>query len=104
MKMSSIEQNDDRIELITIDVTNVINSNQLHSLLKKNLDFPDFYGMNWDAFWDAITGLVEMPKRLILIGWENVEKTIPNDAGQMKNLLNKLNEKHPSWSCEVEYK
>lgn len=102
--MGSIEQNDDRIELVTIDVTNVTNSNQLHSLLKKNLDFPDFYGMNWDSFWDAITGLIEMPKKLILIGWKNVEKTIPNDANSMADLLNKLNEKHPSWGCEVEYK
>lgn len=102
--MSSIEQNDERNELVEIDVTNVTNSNQLHSLLKKNLDFPDFYGMNWDAFWDAITGLVEMPKKLILIGWDNVEKTIPNDAVLMKDLINKLNEKHPSWGSEVEYK
>ena len=102
--MNNNGQNDDRVELVTIDVTGVANLNQLHNLLKKNLGFPNFYGMNWDAFWDAITGLVEMPKKLIFVGWENVEKTIPNDAVLMKNLLNKLNEKYPSWSCEVEYK
>ncbi len=102
--MINNEQNDDRAESVTIDVANITNSKQLHSLLKKNLDFPDFYGMNWDAFWDAITGLVEMPKKLILLGWENVEKTIPDDAILMKNLLNRLNEKHPGWSCEVEYR
>ncbi|EGO62028.1 Barstar (barnase inhibitor) [Acetonema longum DSM 6540] len=99
----SNEQNDDRVELVTIDVTDVNNSKQLHSLLKKKLDFPHFYGMNWDAFWDAITGLVEMPKKLIFIGWQNVERTIPDDAVLMKNLLNKLNEKHPSLACKVEY-
>ncbi len=102
--MSSIEQNDDRIELVTIDLTNVKSSIQLHRMLKSNLDFPNCYGMNWDAFWDAITGLVEMPKKLILIGWKSVEEVIPNDAVLMINLLNKLNEKHPSWGCEVEYK
>jgi RNAse (barnase) inhibitor barstar len=101
--MNINEQNDERVELVKIDVTNVNNSDQLHSLLKKSLDFPDFYGMNWDAFWDAITGLVEMPKKLIFIGWESVEKAVPNDAILMKNLLKKLNEKHPSWGCEVEY-
>ena len=98
------EQNDDRVDLVTIDVKNVTNANQLHSLLKKKLNFPNYYGMNWDAFWDAITGLVEMPKKLIIVGWENVEKTIPQDLIIMKSLLNKLNEEHPSWGCEVEYK
>lgn len=97
------KQDDDRVGLITIDVSNVINVNQLHYVLKENLGFPDFYGMNWDAFWDAITGLAEMPKKLVLIGWGNVEKILPNDASLMKSLLEKLNAKHPSWSCEVDY-
>jgi len=102
--MSFNKQDDYRIELITIDVSNVINANQLHGLLKENLNFPNFYGMNWDAFSDAITGLVEMPKKLVFIGWENVEKILPNDASLMKSILKKLNDKHPSWSCDVDYK
>lgn len=102
--MSNNEQNDDRIELINIDVSEVDSAYKLHNLLKKGLDFPDFYGMNWDAFWDAISGLVEMPKKLVFIGWDNIEKIIPDDATILKRLLNKLNEKHPSWGCEVEYK
>ncbi|WP_128103483.1 barstar family protein [Paenibacillus sp. DCT19] len=65
--------------------------------------FPEFYGMNWDAFWDAIAGLVDMPQKLILVGWESVEDHIPQDAARMKELLNRLNEKHPTWACEVQY-
>ncbi|WP_196600877.1 barstar family protein [Pectinatus frisingensis] len=77
---------------------------QLHAILKRELSLPDFYGMNWDAFWDAITGLVEMPEKLIINGWENAVKNIPEDAEIMKKLFRKLNEKHPSWGCKVEYK
>ncbi|MFE9574497.1 barstar family protein [Streptomyces sp. NPDC006692] len=29
--------------------------------LEREFDFPYFYGRNWDAFWDAVTGLVEIP-------------------------------------------
>lgn len=59
--------------------------------------------MNWDAFWDAITGLVEMPPKLILVGWETMEQCIPQDTAIMRGLLHQLNEKHPTWACEVEY-
>jgi len=98
------EQENGRKYLVIIDVTDVSNLNQLHSVLKNNLGFPDFYGMNWDAFWDAITGLVEMPKKLVFIGWSNVEKYIPSDSITIKNLLNKFKKEYPKWSCDVEYK
>ena len=62
--------NDKRLDLVIIDVTNVNTSNELQSIIKNKLDFPEFYGMNWDAFWDAITGLVELPKRLVIKGWQ----------------------------------
>ncbi|WP_340014400.1 barstar family protein [Paenibacillus sp. FSL K6-1318] len=94
---------EDREEEVIIDVTNINSSPQLHQLLRNNLGFPEFYGMNWDAFWDAITGLVEMPQKLILVGWKFVEDHIPQDAARMKELLNRLNEKHPTWTCEVVY-
>ncbi|MEU6540552.1 barstar family protein [Streptomyces sp. NPDC047000] len=41
--------------MITIDVSEVTDERALHLLLKRELGFPDFYGMNWDAFRDAIT-------------------------------------------------
>lgn len=93
----------ERIELVQIDISNATSSNELHTLLKKQLQLPDFYGMNWDAFWDSITGLIEMPKHLIFIGWNNLVNEIPNDAQIMQELLNDLNKQYPFWGCEVKY-
>lgn len=98
------EFDEDRVDTIEISVADIKTSRELHMLLKEKLGFPKFYGMNWDAFWDAITGLVEMPRNLIINGWTSIENTMPNDAEIMKKLLNKLNEKYPSWGCKVEYK
>jgi len=95
---------DERTDEIVINVNNVKTIEELHSILKDKLGFPDFYGMNWDAFWDAITGLVTMPKRLILIGWFNIESRFPRDSRIMKECLEELNESYPSWQCEVFYK
>ena len=101
---SELWGDNEREEKVEIDVSNVRNVYELHSLLKEKLGFPNFYGMNWNAFWDSITGLVEMPKILVLLGWNNIEVNFPDDANIMSNLLEDLNEKYKSWACEVEYR
>jgi ribonuclease inhibitor len=54
---------------VTIDLRDVDSSLELQQRLMASLDFPGWYGKNWNAFWDAITGLVDMPHRLRLVGW-----------------------------------
>ncbi|WKX70176.1 barstar family protein [Streptomyces sp. XD-27] len=72
---------------MVIDLAGVTTVRHLHVLLKQELGFPDFYGMNWDAFWDAITGLVELPRDLTFTGWSAFEATLPEDARIMRGLL-----------------
>ena len=86
--------NKPREKEIVLAVSTINSSNELQVLLKEKLGFPEFYGMNWDAFWDAITGLVEMPERLTIIGWNELQKKLPRDAELMKKLLSDLNSKH----------
>ncbi len=87
--------------LITIDVSNVKKAKELHLLLKEKLEFPDFYGENWDAFWDAITGLVELPDKLEFIGWANLQKKLPRDATLMKKCLIDYNKQSYVKKCEL---
>lgn len=93
-----------RKEIIIIDVSKINTSRELHSILKKELEFPTFYGMNWDAFWDTITGLVELPKKLVIKGWDNIVSILPNDAEIIQKLLDEFNEKYQFCKCTVEYK
>ena len=64
---------------------------ELHLKFKTELDFPDFYGMNWDAFWDTITGLIEMPDELILINFDKLEDTLSSDAEILRDLITDYN-------------
>ena len=48
-------------ELHTLDFSKVNYINEVHQIIKDELDFPDYYGMNWDAFWDCLTDMVEEP-------------------------------------------
>jgi RNAse (barnase) inhibitor barstar len=91
-----------RRSVIKLDVSNVGSVRELHELLAETLGFPGFYGKNWDAFWDSITGLVQMPRRLVIIGWPNVVSHWSKDAQIMLDCLRDLNEQYPTRSCNVE--
>ncbi len=93
-----------RKELVTIDVSTVTTPKEFHEILQKNLDFPKFYGMNWDAFWDAITGLVYMPLKLEFIGWNNIKAIMPDDSLIFQELINDLNTEYPTNSTEIIYR
>ena len=94
---------DQRREYVVIDLSTVSSREDLHAALANALDFPDFYGRNWAAFWDAITGLVEMPRRLVLKGWPRFAADLPGEAGSLRSCLDDMSRQFPEWAAEVEY-
>lgn len=93
--------NIERKLMVRIDVSNIKTTKELHTLLKEMLDFPDYYGENWDAFWDAITGLIELPTILQFIGWSNLEKNLPYDAKVLFECLNDYNKEFPDYKTDT---
>ena len=65
---------------MTIDLKDIKSIEQLHLLFKSRLNFPDWYGMNWDAFWDCITGIVEMPTTIEFLNVKDFKKAFPSDS------------------------
>ena len=88
---------------VSIDVSRVKTKQELHELLASELSFPSFYGKNWDAFWDTITDLVEMPQILEISGLDALERTLPKDAAQLNTCLNDLGKDYPEIACEITY-
>ena len=75
----------------SIDMSQVANNKHLHNLFAEKLQFPKFYGNNWDALWDSITGLVEMPNKLILYNWNQFQAELPKDANTLRELVEDYN-------------
>lgn len=73
--------------MITIDVTGLPDERALHRLLQRELGLPHFYGNNWAAFWDAITGLVWIPDHLRFLGWEKLTSDLPHGAAMLRRTL-----------------
>ncbi len=61
-------------ELYTLDFTNVNTYYEFHFSIQEELDFPDYYGCNWDAFWDCMTDMLGRPIHIEIKGFDNVER------------------------------
>jgi len=70
-----------------IDLAGCKTKEALHETFKQKLRFPDFYGANWDAFLDAITGLVEMPDEVRLINWQDFAHACPRDMRILREIV-----------------
>ncbi|MGK5029631.1 barstar family protein [Janthinobacterium sp. MDT1-19] len=88
---------------ISIDLSDINTARQLHATLAAALAFPAFYGMNWDAFWDAITGLVEMPQQLQFTAWQALEERLPRDAAILQRILARMALDMPAQAAQVRY-
>ena len=45
-----------KTHIIKLDLTGCTHIIDMHDRIAKAFDFPDYYGKNWDAFWDLIGG------------------------------------------------
>jgi ribonuclease inhibitor len=84
-------------------VGDVLKVDELHQRFTSALGFPDFYGKNWDAFWDPIVAPVEMPHVLRLEGWQEPVQHLPCDAALMKECLERMQRDFPEHAATVEY-
>ena len=92
-----------RADCIRVQLTDVASKSDLHRVLSHALNFPSWYGNNWDAFWDAITGLVEMPHRLELIGWREFSARLPQEAATLEQILSDLQQESAESGIEIVY-
>jgi len=67
---------------LQIDVSQIKSKASLHELLYTKLKFPDYYGMNWDAFWDCIRDPEQstVPCVIEIIGIKSLRISIPKDS------------------------
>ncbi|MDG9671272.1 barstar family protein [Hahella sp. CR1] len=84
-----------------INVESVTSEKELHAVLARSLGFPEFYGKNWDAFWDSITGLVAMPNELEFIGSAHLRTVLPEAYQKLRSCLAELKQQFPERDMEL---
>ena len=74
-------------EKYTIDFSNVNHYLEMHAVIWHALDFPDYYGCNFDALWDCLTGMVGRPVYIEIIGLEVIEEKFEGAAEMLLETL-----------------
>ena len=87
-------------EKYTIDFSGVKTWIDIHAIIEKEFDFPDYYGANWDAFWDCITDLLLSHKKFSveIIGLDKIYSEFKEDVDifidTLKDLKHIYNDKY----------
>ena len=85
-------------DVYIIDFTNVKHYLEIHLIIKEALGFPDYYGCNWDAFWDCLTDMYGEPINIEIVGLEVIERKFGDAASKMIEILRRF--KHYELSFE----
>ena len=72
-------------KVVTLDLTGCKYWWEVHQRIKQAFDFPDFYGRNWDAFWDLLRTECDANK-IIVLG----ENTLPQELGPSAQMINEI--------------
>ena len=59
----------------------------IHSVLKEGLGFPEWYGKNWDAFWDMGCDYIPLGARLCLKGLCELPEELGDEARVLLGIL-----------------
>jgi len=91
--------------IIEIDLKNIKSSEELHLLLSEKLNFPDYDGKNWAAFWDLITDDY-LPMKLVFKNWNNLKENLPEEAETFQSCIHDYIEQYCSAEnyCEIIYR
>ena len=67
---------------LKIEIKQGMGVEEIHSLLASALEFPSYYGKNWDAFDECINDddASNPPEKLIILGWDVFIAEHPKDA------------------------
>ncbi len=86
---------------VTLDLTGCKSLGEIHQRIKKTFDFPDFYGQNWDAFWDLLRTECDANK-IEVLGENTVPKELEPSIEMINEILQELKEHRAKYGEVVE--
>ena len=70
-----------------IDFKDIKNRFDMFEVISTTMDFPDYFGNNWDAFWDCITDMANSEMQIDVLNFDVLEKISKNDSDAFIELL-----------------
>ena len=72
------------MKIIELDLTGCTRTREIHERIRVAFDFPEWYGKNWDAFWDLLWSDCDADK--VIIKGEN---TLPDHLNEEVSIMHR---------------
>lgn len=89
---TNYDDDDNCKEHCIVDFTNVKNYSDMHHIIRDSLEFPDYYGCNWDAFGDCLTDMITFDGKLHIeiIGLDVIREKFDDSADKIVKILKRF--------------
>ncbi len=77
------------MKIIELDLTGCEYAYDIHERIQAAFDFPEWYGKNWDAFWDLLWSECDADKVVI-----KGEKSLPKELDKAINIMHEILERN----------
>ena len=89
-------------EIVEIDLNTATTREEIHDRIARALNFPDYYGKNWDAFDECIADLGNTPRKIRFIGIMNLEDRLPREADLLRACLHEFEKSDAGSAVSIE--
>ena len=73
-----------------VDFRNVKYYLEMHLVIRESLEFPDYYGCNWSAFWDCLTDMYGASMQITILGLDVIKQKFDDSADKMIEILKRF--------------
>lgn len=88
---------------IVLDLTGCKYIMHMHKIIKETIGFPDWYGNNWDAFWDMGYDYIPENAHIVIRGTKTMPKELEKDIKLLSEVLDDIHkEASPTITYEIE--
>ena len=87
---------------VTLDLTDCKYVGELHQRIKEVFCFPDYYGENWDAFYDLMC-TDSKAEKVIIRGVMDAPKSIKQAVEEMIDMLQDVQTHHKRFGKVISY-
>jgi RNAse (barnase) inhibitor barstar len=81
---------DNKTTKYVIDFKNVKGHFDMFEIISTAMEFPDYFGNNWDAFWDCLTDMRGRPIHIEILGIDVLQQKCGEKAAIMVEALREL--------------
>ena len=90
------------METVILDLSDCKYVGELHQKIKEALSFPDYYGENWDAFYDMMC-MESSAEKILIRGIADANKVIRSAVEEMVDTLEAVQMHHKRFNKMLSY-